>query len=363
MQLKNKVAGINARRRVFAVAAMAGLGGLFSQGTHAQQVRERTLSLKRTSSDRTITVECTARLDERDGIAQIRARSSVVLSIEPTNRGKLPDGFRLFDPAKKTVSVFFEGIGYGRDARGNSVPPESNSLHDFAFGPAKDCWLTVDTPAIIDFRTGLPPPGRMAIIDSPDNPATRTDMNVVSGTMFSTRAGQLDGGIILAMDEGKGIRLREFSNNAATAYADYALYQAFRGMLREQSELSRECVARLRQGEGSLHESPCYLTTAACDGVGLSDDCWELQTLRDFRDRVLPGLPGGRADIEGYYKVAPSIVRALNQQPAARRGWLSVFWFMVIPCCVLIKLRAYRLSHRLYRMHAQALSRRLAKHA
>lgn len=359
MQHRKSVVSINARRRLVAVAGLLGMGGLLSPAAQAQKVRERTLSLKRTSGGRTTTVECTATLDELEVIAKIRARSTVALSIQPTNRSKLPDGFRPFDPAKKTVSVFFEGIGYGRDARGNSVPAESNSLHDFDFGPAADGWLALDTPSFIDFRTGLPPPGRMAIIDSPGEPSTRTDLKLVDNHLFLTRSGQSDGGIILAMDEGKAIRVREFSDNAAAAYADYGLSRAFGGMLAEQSELSRECVARLRKGEGSVHERPCYLTTAACDGVGLPDNCWELTTLRDFRDRILPRLPRGEADIADYYATAPAVIGLLNKLPNARKTSLALYWSLVIPCCVLIKLRAYRLAHYWYRRQARALERRL----
>lgn len=359
MQRKKSEAVTNARRRFVAAAGLLGLGGLLSPVAQAQKVRERSLSLKRTSGGRTVSVECTATLDELESIAKIRARSTVTLSIQASNRAKLPNGYRLFDPAKQTVSVFFEAIGYGRDARGNSVPAESNRLQDFDFGPADDGWLVVDTPPIIDFRTGLPPPGRLAIIDSPAEPSTRTDLSLVDNTMFSTRSGQPDGGIILAMDEGKELRVREFSDNAAAAYADYALARAFGGMLAEQSELSRECVARLRKGEGSVHERPCYLTTAACDGVGLPDNCWELSTLRDFRDRVLPRLPGGAVDIARYYAIAPEIVGQLKQLPDVRKNSLALYWSLVIPCCALIKLRAYRLAHYWYRRQSNALERRL----
>src|SRR6476646_10620356 len=38
----------------------------------------------------------------------------------------------------------------------------------------------------------------------------------------------------------------------------------------------------------------CFLTTACCEVLGLSDDCFELRTLRRYRDRVLIAMPGGQ---------------------------------------------------------------------
>ncbi len=59
----------------------------------------------------------------------------------------------------------------------------------------------------------------------------------------------------------------------------------------------------------------CFLTTACCDHLGLPDDCWELQTLRRFRDDVLYALPGGAEDIATYYEKAPVIVERLRVDP------------------------------------------------
>ena len=55
----------------------------------------------------------------------------------------------------------------------------------------------------------------------------------------------------------------------------------------------------------------CFITTAVCQYLGKLDDCFELTTLRNFRDNWLALQPGGRKEIQEYYKIAPEIVEKL----------------------------------------------------
>jgi hypothetical protein len=66
-------------------------------------------------------------------------------------------------------------------------------------------------------------------------------------------------------------------------------------------------------GSSSVGQSSgCFLTTACCARIGLADDCFELQTLRRFRDRVMLATADGRADVARYYAVAPLILAAMR---------------------------------------------------
>ena len=56
----------------------------------------------------------------------------------------------------------------------------------------------------------------------------------------------------------------------------------------------------------------CFLTTACCQYKGLPDDCYELQTLRRFRDEKLMTTDSGKEMIRRYYRDAPGIVEKLN---------------------------------------------------
>jgi hypothetical protein len=61
----------------------------------------------------------------------------------------------------------------------------------------------------------------------------------------------------------------------------------------------------------------CFITTACTEAKGLPDDCYELQTLRAFRDGYMRALPDGQALIAQYYDVAPKIVARIKAQPDA----------------------------------------------
>ena len=52
----------------------------------------------------------------------------------------------------------------------------------------------------------------------------------------------------------------------------------------------------------------CYITTACVHAKGLSDNCYELQILRMYRDTWLINQKEGKALIGEYYRIAPIII-------------------------------------------------------
>jgi len=56
----------------------------------------------------------------------------------------------------------------------------------------------------------------------------------------------------------------------------------------------------------------CFLTTACVEARNLPDDCYELQTLREFRDNYVRNLPNGEDTIREYYEIAPRIIKRIN---------------------------------------------------
>ncbi len=67
----------------------------------------------------------------------------------------------------------------------------------------------------------------------------------------------------------------------------------------------------------SFWQKYCFITTACIEAKGLPDYCYELTTLRAFRDEYMSELPYGPALIAEYYKIAPQIVARIKQQPDA----------------------------------------------
>ena len=91
----------------------------------------------------------------------------------------------------------------------------------------------------------------------------------------------------------------------------------------------------------------CFLTTACCEVLGLPDDCFELRTLRRYRDETLAAMPGGNAAIAAYYLLAPSILDRLPRQDRVAR-LLSVYARFILPSAVAARLGLNALAYRLY---------------
>jgi len=113
-----------------------------------------------------------------------------------------------------------------------------------------------------------------------------------------------------------------------------------------------------REAAGQCAPTFCFLTTACCQAVGLDDDCWELRTLRKFRDTVLASSPDGQAKIARYYEIAPGLVEKIEARPDARAILLKSYALYIVPSAVAVWLgrnnAAYAIYMRLLR-HMQRL--------
>ncbi|MBC8035953.1 MAG: hypothetical protein H7X89_01885 [Rhizobiales bacterium] len=95
----------------------------------------------------------------------------------------------------------------------------------------------------------------------------------------------------------------------------------------------------------------CFLTTACTQVIGLRDNCFELRTLRRFRDVYLVKQPGGLAEITLYYSLAPLIMQRLYGigARARNRELAKLYARYVLPCAVLAALGFNKITHREYR--------------
>ncbi|MDY3250661.1 MAG: CFI-box-CTERM domain-containing protein, partial [Candidatus Choladocola sp.] len=89
--------------------------------------------------------------------------------------------------------------------------------------------------------------------------------------------------------------------------------------------------------EKGFHKKFCYITTAVCETFGKSDDCYELTTLRDYRDNYLASLPEGEELIRMYYDVAPTIVKHINQKSDSGEIYRSIWDTYLAPCISMIE--------------------------
>ena len=80
--------------------------------------------------------------------------------------------------------------------------------------------------------------------------------------------------------------------------------------------------------------STCFLTSACCQYKGLPDDCYELTTLRQFRDTYLVATEEGKTLVEEYYRIAPSVVERIME----REDQEEILIFIYDEICKIIRM-------------------------
>ena len=99
---------------------------------------------------------------------------------------------------------------------------------------------------------------------------------------------------------------------------------------------------------GNCDPAACFLTTACVDFAGLPDDCFELSSLRRFRDEILTHMPHGADDIALYYRVAPAIVERIGASPQRSRELARLYVLYILPSALAAWLGWASLARRIY---------------
>lgn len=96
----------------------------------------------------------------------------------------------------------------------------------------------------------------------------------------------------------------------------------------------------------------CFITTAMAEQLGKPDDCDELQTLRWFRDKVMLLTPEGENDVAEYYRIAPSIVAKIGNDPEKYANLREDF---IIPAVEAVKNGDYDAARSIYKYMVNSL--------
>ncbi|MBQ7581250.1 MAG: hypothetical protein IJU25_00350 [Lachnospiraceae bacterium] len=87
---------------------------------------------------------------------------------------------------------------------------------------------------------------------------------------------------------------------------------------------------------GGFKRKLCYVTTAVCLSIGKGEDCSEIRILKEYRDGFLSAEADGKALIEEYYDIAPTIVNRINKQKNAQETYQEIYRNYISPCIDLI---------------------------
>jgi hypothetical protein len=121
----------------------------------------------------------------------------------------------------------------------------------------------------------------------------------------------------------------------------------------------KDALAAMHEDGKCTPPEGCFITTACCEVLGLDDDCFELRTLRRYRDAVLAKTPHGSADIAAYYEMAPLILARLPQE-ARRLRLCTVYARFILPAALAAALGLNVLAYRLYTRMLAELQRDFA---
>lgn len=116
-----------------------------------------------------------------------------------------------------------------------------------------------------------------------------------------------------------------------------------------------ECPLYKSENDSS---GPCFLTSACVEAKGLPDDCYELTTLRRFRDEYMKQQENGKCEITHYYLIAPAIVDRIKSSADSQRIFEKIYEDLIIPCVRLIERGDYEQAHRKYREYVMMLERK-----
>lgn len=109
------------------------------------------------------------------------------------------------------------------------------------------------------------------------------------------------------------------------------------------------------QDRSSSGGGGCFLSTACIETQNLPDNCYELQLLRKFRDDFVLNLPKGKQILKKYYRIAPEIISAINQNKNRKKVYENLFK-NIQQSCKLIERNRFNDAFLLYANTVKQLS-------
>lgn len=102
-------------------------------------------------------------------------------------------------------------------------------------------------------------------------------------------------------------------------------------------------------------DDECYLTTICVMHLNKADDCFELTTLRRFRDEYVAKQNNGKMLISNYNTVAPMVVSKINKSPNKAQILDCMYQDLVKPTLALIAQNKLKQAQEYYTSYALAL--------
>lgn len=109
--------------------------------------------------------------------------------------------------------------------------------------------------------------------------------------------------------------------------------------------------------DNSFYGEDCFLTSACTHSKQLPDDCYELQTLRNFRDSYMKSSTQGNELVANYYNIAPPIVRKINRLENKNEVYDYIYQTLVLPSLQYIEENKKEKAMEYYKEYTEALNK------
>lgn len=100
----------------------------------------------------------------------------------------------------------------------------------------------------------------------------------------------------------------------------------------------------------------CFITTACVEQRGLSDDCHEMQVLRQYRDILVENDEDFRNKVLEYYRKAPLIIQAIETRNDSGEVYNALYNNMIKPCVNMLEEGKTEEAKELYLKYYERLS-------
>src|SRR5574344_308766 len=126
------------------------------------------------------------------------------------------------------------------------------------------------------------------------------------------------------------------------------------------SDSKKAHIIDKKKGSTEHTDIGCYLTSACMSYLkkDFDDNCYELTTLRWFRDNFV-----SKEDVEHYYTMAPIIVEAINKDEKANIIYEHIYDDIVDYCVKQIEIGNYEEAYNRYKNGILILEEQFAKPA
>ncbi len=92
----------------------------------------------------------------------------------------------------------------------------------------------------------------------------------------------------------------------------------------------------------------CFITTAVCQYMNKPDDCYELNSFRNFRDNWLNKQDGGQSQIAEYYLIAPFIIKQIDNSNLKSLEYNRIWEQYLSKCLCMIENKRYSECRNMY---------------